>query len=543
MSPSVAESVPIDPVVPAASWEAGVTSLTCNGIYDADRECITLESGSAGEIEIPCTGGVLDLSKFSSLTELEINHCPIIKSIKFPVASYELGVITLNRCENLGGDIDLSECANISAINIIGARKIYVTIPAGDAFESLYIADCQDPEVVATGGNGRLEIEFGGCKFSQDTLARMTYLRGHCKVSGLPLPEPGVPSRPTIEVRVPKPPAYTQTQAAAEVKPAAVERAIPVGIQNLSTSCYAASLMQLLFQNRQFREAVAELCEKIPTDNDHQKLLHCINAIFTHLQSGNGPCPTDLMRKFLQLEHNLGFHHAFSQEDSTLLRNDIMVNLKKLFSSTSTTEIMALKDKLLPEFMKFRTVEPLAQTGPYKTAYFGGPYGTERYGAIEIFPDAKSLEAALEECFSTRELTGNDQYRNGKERVDARESIRIHGEPPEVLTFDVRRVRYDNGRKCQVKNTIPFTFPERIDMRKHTTNPNGRPCEFELDSVIAHNGTAGSGHYISYVKRNGQWHKCNDGSVQQVSWTDVEKLFDGKGGFHATMLSYAKCNS
>ncbi|MDR0727936.1 MAG: hypothetical protein LBF26_03560 [Puniceicoccales bacterium] len=522
---------------------ASITSLTCNGTYDAGKGCVIFTGANGKKIEIPCIDGVLDLGKFSGLTELDVNNCPIIRSIKFPGPGILLDMITINGCKNLSGDIDISSCVNVSDVNIVNVGKICVIIPSGDTFSSLYIKNCQDPEVITTANNDSLEITFENCEFSQDVVNKMQQLNTRCQVIGLPRPDP-MPVRdplplhvPVHEVRLPDVGARDRTPAADDAKLSAGERAVPVGIQNQGASCYAASLMQLLFQNKQFRQTISELCKRIPCNDNHQKLLHCINDIFTHLQSGTGACPRESMQKFLQLEKNLGFANAFMQDDSTLLRKDVIENLRRLLACTDGVEISALAARLLPGFQKYRTVD----SPDGKKTYFGGPIGPgER--AIEVRPEAGSLDAALEEYFSTRELTGADQYynRRTKERVDARESTRISGEPPEVLTIDVMRVRYDYDRQTQVKNGSPFTFPARIDIQKHTTNPGRGPCMFELNSVVAHSGTAGGGHYIAYVKRNEQWYECNDSSVRQVSWSDIEKLFNGSGGFHATMLSYAK---
>jgi hypothetical protein len=539
----VSEPVPVN--LPSAGGpEASITSLECNGSYDAIKGCITFNAiGAVGKtIEIPCIDGVLDFSGFSSLVTLEINDCPIIKSIKPPMDGCRLNEITLNRCQNLGGNIDLSACTNLETAMITGAGKIRIIIPGGNTFETLYIEGCQNPEVVALEANGALSIEFKECEFSQDTLVGIQTLRDHCRVDGLPPPDPAPapawpapPSIAKVAVRIPRfaPRPSVPKAVTTAIKPVAAERVVPVGISNTGNSCYAASLMQLLFQNRQFREAVAELCAKIPPDNNHQKLLHAVNAIFTHLQSGRGACPPELMREFLQLMQDLGYANAFNQDDPTLLRRELMGNLRRLRTRTEPDEILALHAELLPVFATRKIVEPLAQEGSCKTVYFGGTPDERNH--LVISPNAGSLEAALDESFGTREWTGANQYTFDGKRVDARESTKIQGTPPPVLTIDVGRVQFGNRVE---KNTVRCAFPEHIDMREHMENPGGEPCTYELTSVVAHSGTARGGHYISFIKRGEHWFECNDSFIRPVRWSEIEKSFGGSVGFHATMLSY-----
>jgi hypothetical protein len=496
---------------------------------------------------------MLDLSKFSGLTELEINNCPIITSIKFPASDCQLNEITINNCKNLRGDIDLSACANIEYANIIGAGRVRIIVSPGSTFSGLYIGDCQNPEVIVTENNSELKVEFKNCEFSQDDLIKMQTLKDRCQVTGLPQPPPtptpgATPIIPPaagssasdsppvgkIRVFVPKAVPRQRIQAADVAKPTVVERAVPVGISNTGASCYAASLLQLLFQNQQFREALAELCAKIPQDTAHQKLAHVLNKIFAHLQSGSGACPQELMREFLQLEKDLGYANAFSQDDPTLLRRDIMTNLAQLFHRGQLEDIAALRAKLLPTFHTHKAVKPLIQDGSYTMSYYSRQFDVDG-GAIEVPPNAGSLEAALSEQFGSRKLTGENQHVDKSGRHDALETTKISENLPEALAFDVRRVNIVDG-KVQ-KLTDLFAFQQHIDMRKYMTDPNGPPRMYELNSVVAHSGGAGGGHYISYVKREGKWFQCNDSSVKEVAWSDVQKVFGG-GSFHATMLLY-----
>ncbi|XP_041425984.1 ubiquitin carboxyl-terminal hydrolase 36-like [Xenopus laevis] len=61
-------------------------------------------------------------------------------------------------------------------------------------------------------------------------------------------------------------------------------------------------------------------------------------------------------------------------------------------------------------------------------------------------------------------------------------------------------------------------YPECLDLRCYTSEPNGTPILYNLYAVLVHAGTTcNSGHYFCYVKGpNGNWYKMNDNSVTSV---------------------------
>jgi ubiquitin C-terminal hydrolase len=57
-------------------------------------------------------------------------------------------------------------------------------------------------------------------------------------------------------------------------------------------------------------------------------------------------------------------------------------------------------------------------------------------------------------------------------------------------------------------------------MRKYVDDANcpQSSCKYRLVSVVQHNGTIGSGHYIAYVPRGGvEIYECNDVGITQFS--------------------------
>ncbi|MDR2677760.1 MAG: hypothetical protein LBB26_04365 [Puniceicoccales bacterium] len=341
----------------------------------------------------------------------------------------------------------------------------------------------------------------------------------------------------TDQPQLSNPVVSSQVQEVAFVSPFAIERATPVGIPNVGSNCYVASMLQLMFQNRQLCDAVAELCTKVPRESNYQKLLHSLNDILLHLQNGEGPCPKALIQNFLQIGKDIGYIKADGQDDSTVLRMSVLSALEELFTGEQPPEILALKDKLLCTFYESRSVESLEPDGRPGRVYAN--ISQEVKNEIIVSPNMGSLEAGLEQHYGFEELIGDNRYEYEGGYVDARVGTEIWGQPPATLTVKIGRVS-SNTRGVQ-KNTARCTFPEIIDLGKFMTSPKEESRRYRLNAVIAHGGSSAGGHYISFVKRGDQWFRCDDGSVSRASWSDIKKLFGGKpGGFDATFLSYAR---
>jgi ubiquitin carboxyl-terminal hydrolase 47 len=58
------------------------------------------------------------------------------------------------------------------------------------------------------------------------------------------------------------------------------------------------------------------------------------------------------------------------------------------------------------------------------------------------------------------------------------------------------------------------------------------PLVYELYSILVHSGTANAGHYFSYIRSpdNNRWYLFNDERVNEITPSEIEKSFGGKGG-------------
>ena len=103
---------------------------------------------------------------------------------------------------------------------------------------------------------------------------------------------------------------------------------------------------------------------------------------------------------------------------------------------------------------------------------------------------------------------------------------------PDVLIAQLKRFDFDLETCERKKINSEYKFPIKLDISPiMSKSQQGEPCNYELAGVIIHSGSAGGGHYYSYVRdihNEDQWLNCNDSSVSQITETYV--LNNSTGG-------------
>eukprot|EP00249_Psilotum_nudum_P019156 c27119_g3_i2 orf=657-2465(+) len=120
---------------------------------------------------------------------------------------------------------------------------------------------------------------------------------------------------------------------------------------------------------------------------------------------------------------------------------------------------------------------------------------------------------------------------------------------PLVLCFHIKR--FEHSSSCNTSRKVDrfVQFPFSVDMRPYLSSSivssrHGNrlfglesndsdslssisaPAEFQLFAVVSHSGKLDSGHYICYLCLGGQWYKCDDAWVTEVS-EDVVRASQG----------------
>lgn len=136
--------------------------------------------------------------------------------------------------------------------------------------------------------------------------------------------------------------------------------------------------------------------------------------------------------------------------------------------------------------------------------------------SLDIYGDhILTLLDALNEFTKTETLTGENkvfcQKCNGKRT--ASKGLRL-ATAPSILVCHLKRFAFDDyGNLVRLHKRVKF--PLRLEIGDYMSKVNkSKPPPYELCGVLVHQGTTcDSGHYLAYVKCNGQWFKCNDSEV------------------------------
>ncbi|KAJ6796036.1 ubiquitin carboxyl-terminal hydrolase 22-like [Iris pallida] len=125
---------------------------------------------------------------------------------------------------------------------------------------------------------------------------------------------------------------------------------------------------------------------------------------------------------------------------------------------------------------------------------------------------------------------------------------------PLVACFHIKRFEHSSTRKMSRKIDRYLQFPFFLDMARYLSSAILRSrygnriytfdsddfdavsetaSEFELFAVITHSGNLEAGHYITYLRLNNQWYRCNDSWITHVTENMVRSS-------QAYMLFYVK---
>ena len=82
-------------------------------------------------------------------------------------------------------------------------------------------------------------------------------------------------------------------------------------------------------------------------------------------------------------------------------------------------------------------------------------------------------------------------------------------------------------------NRLAITIDKTLDGIKDIA---GKDVILNLQSIIQHRGVDGSGHYIAYVRNGGQWYKCDDSKVSEVT-TGMNSILTNNKGVYVVMYT------
>jgi hypothetical protein len=137
-------------------------------------------------------------------------------------------------------------------------------------------------------------------------------------------------------------------------------------------------------------------------------------------------------------------------------------------------------------------------------------------------PDICTLDDALYEYTKTEILDEDNAVSCAKcKKRSVTKGLRL-ATAPSILVCHLKRFAFDNyGRLIRLHKKI--NFPLRLEIEDFMSNLNkARPPPYDLVGILVHQGqTCASGHYLAFVKKHGEWYRCNDSSVTKVDEATV----------------------
>eukprot|EP00308_Calcidiscus_leptoporus_P022155 CAMPEP_0119367902 /NCGR_PEP_ID=MMETSP1334-20130426/14629_1 /TAXON_ID=127549 /ORGANISM="Calcidiscus leptoporus, Strain RCC1130" /LENGTH=356 /DNA_ID=CAMNT_0007384421 /DNA_START=39 /DNA_END=1109 /DNA_ORIENTATION=+ len=168
------------------------------------------------------------------------------------------------------------------------------------------------------------------------------------------------------------------------------------------------------------------------------------------------------------------------------------------------------------------------------------PFRSERE---EIFCDlqmqvsgCRSLHDSFAQFAREQRLDGDNCYNTRDERYgrqEARRGAAFKSLPP-ILQLHLKRFEYEPSTGAMHKLQQAFRFPTTLRLRKFMVRGDASPTPvYKLHAVLSHQGTASSGHYVSYVRpgNGNKWYKFDDTRVSEVpEHAAVVEQFGGEYG-------------
>ncbi|XP_024446002.1 ubiquitin C-terminal hydrolase 22 isoform X2 [Populus trichocarpa] len=147
----------------------------------------------------------------------------------------------------------------------------------------------------------------------------------------------------------------------------------------------------------------------------------------------------------------------------------------------------------------------------------------------------RSTLLACLDLFTRPERLGSDQKlycQNCQEKRDSLKQMSIK-RLPLVLSLHIKRFEHSSLRRSSRKIDWYLQFPFSLDMTPYLSPSivrnrfgnrvfgfeSDKPdisSEFEIFAVVTHSGMLDSGHYVTYLRLQNQWYKCDDAWITEV---------------------------
>ncbi|KAG9126666.1 hypothetical protein FRC07_002539 [Ceratobasidium sp. 392] len=304
----------------------------------------------------------------------------------------------------------------------------------------------------------------------------------------------------------------------------------PVGLKNLGATCYANSIIQVWFQDLEFRAGVYKCIPElslVPGKTIEESPMYQLQTTFGMLQQSVKKSFNPV--KFVEC---LGIRAA-EQQDAQ--------EFSKLFMSHLDNEFKKQQDIPLQSLV----TDQFEGKQVYGTRCTRCNKSSEHQSSFLELEVSLTVECKLEERLTAsledEKLEGDNQYDCSTcgSKQDAFRYQRITHLPP-VLHFSVLRFVFDPKDMERKKSKQAINYPLSINMRPYVSGQTS-DLWYDLRGVLLHRGSSAyHGHYeaqVFDVTRN-KWFLFNDEEVKEIQKEDLlGRQISGVFSFGFSVLS------
>ncbi|CAG9464942.1 unnamed protein product [Pedinophyceae sp. YPF-701] len=330
------------------------------------------------------------------------------------------------------------------------------------------------------------------------------------------------------------------------------------GLENFGNTCYANSVLQILYWCEPFREQLIQYCRDLDSEAE-DTLLMGLGELFSHISQSKKRSGVASPSRLLQLvrkqnEMFSGNEHQDAHEFLNWVLNDVSETIDKVEKKRADQGNGA---QPLPAANGVS-----GQTSSWFNRIFQGTLvnetrclGCETVScrqetfldlSLEILPNS-SVSSCLRNFSETEMLGGRDKFFCDTCGClqEAQKRMKVQ-RPPNVLVLHLKRFKYVEhlGRIKKLPHRV--AFPPELRLGNVVYNAPGASALYQLCGIVVHVGAGPyHGHYVTLIKSHDQWLFFDDESVNPVSEDAVWNTFGssseaGGRNDHAFLLTYIR---